>query len=354
MSLESYLRAAPKAELHLHLEGSIWPGTLIQLARHNGVALPAENEEGLREWFRFRDFGHFVEVYSLIIRCLKSYDDYALIVHELGAELARQNVRYAEVTFSAGSHERRGVPFDTYFAALSGARERVRTEFGVQMNWVFDIVRDFKDPVEKRWNADFTTSAAIEAMGEGVVALGLGGMEAGNPPDPYAPYFERAIAAGLHSAPHAGETGGPESVRAAVELLHAERVGHGVRSVEDPSLVRYLAERGVVLEVCPSSNLRLGVFPDAAHHPLRALYDAGVPVTVNSDDPPLFNTTLTDEVLLLPDVFGFNLAQVDEILLNGVRHSFMLPEQKNTMLDVYQAELDALKASHISPFREGT
>jgi aminodeoxyfutalosine deaminase len=186
-------------------------------------------------------------------------------------------------------------------------------------------------------------------MAEGVVALGLGGEESGYPPEPFASWFERARAAGLHSVPHAGEIVGPESVWGAIRALGAERIGHGVRSIEDPKLVEFLAERQIPLEVSPTSNLRLGVCADLSEHPLPRLHAAGVPLTVNSDDPPLFNTTLGDEIVLLHDVFDFDLATVDELLLNGVRHSFLPPDRKRALEATFRAELDALKAVHLTP-----
>jgi aminodeoxyfutalosine deaminase len=350
MSLESYLHAAPKAELHLHLEGSIRPETVLQLARRNGVSLPAESVEGLREWYRFRDFRHFVEVYVAVSRCLRRAADYELIVYELGAELARQHVRYAEVTFSPSTHELHlNVPHGTYFPGLSRGRERVKRDFGVVLAWVFDIVR--ATPIPTAF-ADYVTRVAIEGKDEGVVALGLGGLEAGNPPEPFAPWFERARGAGLHSAPHAGEIAGPESVWGALRVLGAERIGHGVRAAEDPALVAHLVASGVPLEICPTSNIRLGVYPNFAAHPLRALHDAGVRLTVNSDDPALFNTTLQDEVATLSQAFGFtesgaDVRAVDEILLGGICHSFLPPAQKAALERDFRDRLDALKGEHL-------
>jgi aminodeoxyfutalosine deaminase len=349
MSLLSYLRAAPKAELHVHLEGSIRPATLLELARRNGVTLPADDVAGLREWFRFRDFRHFVEVYVAISRCLRTAADYELITYELGAELARQHVRYAEVTFSPSTHELvLGVPHETYFPGLTAGRERVRRDFGVELAWVFDIVR--ATPVLTAF-ADYVTRVAIEGRRDGVVALGLGGLEAGNPPEPFAPWFNRARAAGLHSVPHAGEIAGPESVWGALRVLGAERIGHGVRAGEDPALVARLAATGIPLEVCPTSNVRLGIYPSLAAHPLRRLHDSGVRLTVNSDDPPLFNTTLEDEVATLATAFGFTAAEVgavDEILVGGVRHSFLPPERRAALEAELRAELDRLKPLHLT------
>jgi adenosine deaminase len=300
--------------------------------------------EGLRAWFAFRDFDHFIEVYLTITRCLRTVEDYELIAYEFGAEMARQHIRYAEATFSPSTHEALGVPFATQFAGLAGGRERAQADFGVEVAWIFDIVRNIQ-PEERRaqW-ADYTVARAIEGMGNGVVALGLGGAEVGYPPEQFAAYFARAREAGLHGIPHAGETGGPEGVWGAIRALEAERIGHGVRSIEDAALVTYLAEHRIALEVCPTSNLRLGVYPDYAAHPLRRLYEAGVPVTINADDPPLFNTTLNDEVELLATAFGLSLDEIDAILLNGVRYSFLPADRKTALEAEFVAELARLRA----------
>jgi len=327
----------------LHLEGTIRPETLLKLANHNRVPLPASNVDELRKWFTFRDFPHFVEIYTVIISCLRTAEDYELIVHELGAELASQNVRYAEVTFSASSHEKRGIPHNLYFSALTRARKRVLDEFGVELNWVFDIVRDYgPEDVRARW-ADYTVEVAIEGMRDGVVALGLGGNEVGNPASLYKPFFDRARAAGLHSDPHAGEVDGPESVWAALRDLGAERIGHGVRSIEDPALVSYLVENRIPVEVCPTSNFQLAIYRDAQAHPLKRLYEAGVPVTINSDDPPLFNATMNGEVALLRSAFDMSLEQIDDILLNGARYCFLPSERKHPLVERFKQEMAALK-----------
>ena len=341
MSLYDYITAAPKAELHVHLEGSIQPSTFLMLAKRHRIDLPADTEEGLRNWYRFKDFHHFIEVYIAITRCLRTVEDFELIVYEFGADMARQNIRYAEVTFSPSTHRWINlVDQDVWFTGLTEGRRRVSAAFGVEINWVFDLVRN-DYPEQDRF--DYTTSVAIEGMDDGVVALGLGGMEAGYPPGPFAPWFDRARSAGLHSAPHAGEHAGPESIRSAIKHLGAERIGHGVRAIEDPKLVCGLAEHGIPLEISPTSNISLGLYPDASSHPLKALHDAGVAVIVNSDDPPLFNTTLTGELALLVDPWGFPADTIDEILLNGVHFSFLPEERKNHMKVDFQEELRALR-----------
>jgi adenosine deaminase len=347
MSIASYLAEAPKAELHVHLEGSIQPKTLLTLARRNNVTLPSDTEEGLRSWFTFRDFDHFVEIYLKVTSCLRSEADYELIAYEFGAEMARQHVRYAEVTFSPSTHYDMGIPYETYFLGLTRGRERAQKDFGVEIAWVFDIVRLPLTHDKRRALADYTVDVAIAGMGNGVVALGLGGPEVGNPPEPFAPWFDRARAAGLHSAPHAGETAGPESVWGALRALGAERIGHGVRSIDDPNLVAYLAQQRIPLEVCPTSNLRLGVAPSLAAHPLPRLLAAGVRLTVNSDDPAFFNTTLNNEVALLADPFGLGVEAIDELLLNGVRQSFLPTERKSELETAFRSELAALKEVHL-------
>jgi adenosine deaminase len=348
VSLRSYLDAVPKAELHLHLEGAIRPETLLTLARRNGVELPANSIDGIRSWIAFRDMDHFIQLFRTACRCLRTADDYELAAYDLGADLARQHVRYAEVTFSASVHHVMGVPRKAYFDGLARGRQRVLADFGVELTWIFNIVRQWKDGVTSvAPEADFTTRASIEGKEIGVVALGLAGAEAGAPPEPFAGWFDQARAAGLHSAPHAGEHDGPASVWGAVRALGAERIGHGVRAVEDPALVAYLAEQRIPLDVCPLSNVRLGVAPSLEQHPLPTLLDAGVTLTLNSDDPSLFNTSLSEDYATLAEPFGLSVAQIDEIVLNGFRSSFLPAARKQALLADVGEELARLKQAHL-------
>jgi aminodeoxyfutalosine deaminase len=342
--LESYLGLAPKAELHVHLEGAIQPATVLALAHRNHIPLPVQTIEGMQQLFVFRDFPHFIEVYVMITRCLKSAADYEQVAYEFGTTMADQRVRYAEVTFSPCTHNYlMGVPFETYFTGLTRGRERAKRDFGVEINWIFDIVRDVASGAGISERADYTTAVAIEGKNDGVIALGLGGTEVDHPPEWFARWFDKARAAGLHSVPHAGETVGPASIWGAIQALGAERIGHGVRAIEDPRLVAYLAEKQIPLEVSPTSNLRLGIYPDIASHPLPLLHAAGVPLTVNSDDPSLFNTTLTHELELLVKDFHFDLNTLNELLLNGVRHSFLPADRKNALEAAFQDEINELE-----------
>ena len=342
MSLQAYLRAAPKAELHVHLEGAIRPSTVLELARRNDIALPDTTLDGLRDWFRFRDFRHFVEVYGVVSRCLRTPEDFELVAYELAAELAEQNCRYAEVGFTPSFHSREGVADATYLRGLGRARDRARETLGVEIAWVFDISRSMRggETETMRW-ADYTVGVTIDAMADGVTAIGLGGPEVGHPPEAFARFFDRARAAGLHSYPHAGEHVG---IRGALTALGAERVAHGVRAIEDPELVSHLIAHGIALDVCPTSNVRLGVYPSLGDHPLARLHALGVAVTVSSDDPALFETTLNDEVATLADPFGLPVAAIDGILLNGLRYSFLPEPRKRQLEATYRAELHRLKA----------
>jgi aminodeoxyfutalosine deaminase len=347
VSLLSYVQAAPKAELHVHLEGAIQPETLLTLARRNGIQLPANTIEGVRSWIAYRDFDHFIELFRAACRCLRTAEDFELAAYDLGADLARQGVRYAEVTFSASIHHIFGTPQETYFDGLARGRERTRADFGIELTWIFNIVRQWKDGRDVAALADHTTEVTIEGKEIGVVALGLAGAEDGAPPEPFAPWFERARAAGLHSAPHAGEHAGADSVWGAVRALGAERIGHGVRAIEDPALVAYLAQHRIPLDVCPLSNVRLGVAESLERHPLPRLLDAGVVVTVNSDDPSLFNTSLSDDYATLVEPFGLSVTQIDDLVLNGFRSSFLPPDRKQALVAEVQQTLDRLKQLHL-------
>ncbi len=344
MSLASYLEAVPKVELHVHIEGTVRPATMLALAERNGVELPATTVEGLQELVKLTDWDGFRRAFQMSYPCLQTGDDYEFLTYEYGAELARQNVRYAEITVSL---TRKTLPYPVYFGGMQRGRVRVQTDFGVEINWVFCIARNITDPELSRERANHTLESAIAGRENGVVALGLAHLEAGFPPEPFAPWFEQARAAGLHLTPHAGETVGAESVWGAVRSLGAERIGHGVRAIEDLALVEYLADNKIALEICPTSNVLLQVFPDLESHPLRRLHEAGVPITINSDDPAIFGTSMNQEVALLNSAFGLSVTEIDQILLNGVRHSFLPQARKLVLAAQFQADMDNLKAIHL-------
>jgi adenosine deaminase len=342
MSAYDFIREMPKIELHVHLEGSIRPSTLLTLAERNGMPLPARDLDGLREFYRFTDFDHFIQVYITISRCLKTVADYGLISYEFGAEMARQNIWYAEVTFTPHPNvANSGLPFDEIMDGLNEGRARAHADFGVEFRWVLDIVRD--NPDSQHQVAEW----AIGAMDQGVIGLGLGGPEDGYPPKLFADAYAIAREAGLHSVPHAGEIVGAESVWGAIRTLGAERIGHGVRSVEDPALVDFLRNHQIPLEVCPTSNLRLGVYPSYKEHPIRWLWEQGLNVTVNSDDPSMFDTDLVHEYAVLVDHLGFTAAELQRLSLNALWASFLPEDRKIELERVFLAEFAKIEDRYL-------
>jgi aminodeoxyfutalosine deaminase len=338
LNAQEFARRMPKVELHVHLEGSIQPRTLLKLADRNNVLLPAEDEAELRDFYRFRNFDHFIEVYDIITHCLRRPEDYRLVAYEFGAQCARQNIRYAETTFTIASHTRlTGLPWQEILAALNEGRSRAREAWGVDWGWVFDIQRNTPE------SQDETVDIALAARDRGVAALGLGGGEAGAPAELFIRSFERARRAGLPRVPHAGEMAGPESVWAALNLLHADRIGHGVRCIEDPTLVASLRQIQKPLEVCPTSNIRLGVYPDYDSHPLRRLWDAGLLITVNSDDPPMFQCDLASEYVLLVERFGFDENELERLTLNALNVSTLPDEEKASLESEFLKEFTRLR-----------
>lgn len=345
MSLESFIRAMPKVELHVHLEGSIRPATLLELARRNQVALPARTLDELRDFYRFTDFAHFIQVYTVMINCLQTPADFALIAEEFGATMAEQNIRYAELTWSPITHvARTGYSFEHLLAGVNQGRANARTRYGVEMRWITDIVRNLHGRGE---DGTQTVDMALFGRDHGVVALGLGGLETGYPPELFKAAFDRARANGLHSVPHAGEAAGPESVWGAIRALKAERIGHGIRAIDDPALVAYLRDHHIPLEVCPTSNVCTGVVPRIEDHPIRKLWDAGVNITVNSDDPPMFNTTLTDEYLVLAGKLSFTAAEIEKLVLNAVRAALLDDASKQRMEQDFRAAFARLRREHL-------
>ncbi len=284
------MRPYPKIELHVHLEATIQPETLLAIARRNGEALPASTVEGLRELYRFRDFDHFIEVWILTTNCLRHEEDFRQVVVDYAAEARRHGAVYLEAIFSPIERTWRGVSWETMLEGYCGGVAEAREAHGVEV----------------RLNPDITRSAPLDDAFElvrqvaryrdrGVVAVGLGGEEALYPPEPFAPAFRAAREAGLGSVPHAGEVAGPASIRGALDALEPDRIRHGIRAVEDPGLVGELRDRGLVLDVTPISNVRTGAVASLDEHPLPELVRAGVRCTVSTDDPVMFDTDLTRE-----------------------------------------------------------
>lgn len=304
-----YLVGLPKVELHVHLEGSMRPSTRARLADRHGLAVPAG------DGVAFQDFGGFIDTFVAGAALLRDEADLIAVVEALGADLAASNVRYAEVTTTAWMWlTDKGLAPRAYAEALAEGRRLAAVEHGVELRWVIDIPRGFEPPDAQRTVGLLDSSDCPDA----VVGIGLGGPEIGYPAAWYAASFERAAATGLASLPHGGETGGAAYVRDCVELLGAHRIGHGVMAVEDPAVLALLVERGVTLEVCPTSNVLLGVAADLASHPLGRLRDAGVAVTLATDDPGYFDNTVTGELALAQRHHRFSDADLHAMQLHAV------------------------------------
>jgi aminodeoxyfutalosine deaminase len=280
----------PKIELHVHLEGTIAPATLLEMARANGVELPAEDENGIAELYRFRDIAHFVEVWKATTNVPRRREDFARIALDHARRAAAHGAVYIEAIFSPAERIARGVDPDAIFGGYCDGAELAAERHGVELRLTPDLYRGL-DPGA----AVDVARHAVRFRDRGVVALGIGGDESAAPASDYAEAFAIARAGGLGSVPHAGETAGPESIREALDVLRADRIRHGITAARDPGLMAELAERRIVLDVCPTANVRLGAVESIEQHPLPELVAAGVLCSISTDDPAMFGTDLTAE-----------------------------------------------------------
>ena len=278
----------PKIELHVHLEGTVRAHTLLDIARRNDYPLPADTVESLAEIYRFRDFRHFIEIWKLTTNALSTEADFRQMVVDYAAEAASHGAVYLEGIFSPAERVRHGRSWQEVFDGACNGVQEARESHGIEIRLTPDIPRGFTQE-EARATVDWSARYAER----GVVGVGLGGLEAEYPPEPYQDVFRYAKSLGLGSVPHAGEVVGPVSVRGALEALQADRIRHGIRSAEDPGLLREIAARGTVLDVCPISNLRTVAVTSLAEHPLPRLTGAGIQCSISTDDPAMFDTDLT-------------------------------------------------------------
>jgi aminodeoxyfutalosine deaminase len=328
-TLEAFVSGLPKVELHVHLIGSASVETVVSLARrHPEVGVPT-SAEGLREFYVFSDFPHFLDVYRVVSRLLTKPEDIAELVRGIGRDLSAQNVRYVELQVAPYPFQGSGMPDTVISEALSiGARD-VLGRYGVRIGYIVDFPGH--DAEKHAWHA---LRFALDNPPDGLVGFGIGGDEARRAPHMglIRDVFRAAHFAGLRCVPHAGETTGAETVWEAIEFLHAERIGHGIRSLDDPSLVSYLAERQLPVDVSPTSNVCTRCVPSIAEHPLRRMAGAGLFVTLNSDDPPMFGTSLSNEYLVAGRDLGFSPAELAALAGNGVRASFLDEAEKEALL----------------------
>ena len=328
--IKDFIRRLPKAELHLHLEGTIAPATLVELsARHDSQRLTLAQAKAL---YRFSDFTEFIESFKAVTRRLRDPEDYELAAWRMMQHLAKQGIVHAEVYISVGVIYmwRNFDPrcFEPIFAALERARERAASELGLSLYWIFDAVRHFT--VEEA-DRVFRKAVEMRAHYPSIVAIGLGGDERRTGSEPFRHHFARAKSAGLRLTNHAGETTGPEAIWEAL-AIGSERIGHAVSAIRDENLLQDLKARSVALELNPTSNVRTGVCASFAAHPLRQYFDRGLLVTLNSDDPAFFGSDLVNEFLLAHTEQGFTRDELRQLAANSILASFLPEAEKASWL----------------------
>jgi adenosine deaminase/aminodeoxyfutalosine deaminase len=324
-----FLILLPKAELHLHLEGSIEPATLVELRQRHGMdgASLAEVEQ----LYHYADFTGFLMAFKDVTGHLRNPEDYELITYRLMERLKSENVLHAEVFVSVGVCLWRKQDFTAIFAGLERGRVRGERDFGVSLLWIFDAVRQFG--TEK---AQEVVDLAVQFRDCNVVGFGIGGDERQGPPELFKAVYARAADHGLHLTAHAGENDGPESIWGALNLK-VERIGHGLTAEQDPELIEELARRQIPIEICVTSNVRTGCCADLAKHPVRRFFDQGLMLTLNTDDPAMFRTSLGEEYRLVQETFEFTDEHLLELARNSFEASFLPPEKKVQFLDLFDA-----------------
>ena len=324
-----FILSLPKAELHLHLEGSIEPSTLLELRQRHGMegATLAEVEQ----LYNYKDFTGFLAAFKDVTAHLRTPEDYELITYRLMERLKAQNVLHAEVIVSAGVCLWRKQDFPAIFEGLERGRERGANDFGLSLVWIFDAIRQFG--AEK---AQSVLDLAIQFRDRNVVAFGIGGDERAGPPEWFAAVYGRAAEHGLHLTAHAGESAGPDSIWGALNLK-AERIGHGLTAAQDAELIEELAESQIPIEICVTSNLRTGCCPELAQHPVLRYFDQGLMLTLNSDDPAMFRTSLVEEYALVQEAFGLTDEHLREMARNSFEASFLPAEKKIEFLNLFDS-----------------
>ena len=335
MIRREFIAGLPKAELHVHQVGSASTRIVAELAARHPGTVPSDPEQ-LRDFFVFEDFPHFIRNYLSVVDLVKTAEDVRLLTYEVATEMVGQRIRYAELTVTPYISVRDTLPIEAFLEAIEDARVAAKRDFGLELWWIFDIPADFGIPA-----AEMTVSAALDHDVPGLVGFGVGGAELGFPRSMFADHFDRARAAGLHSVPHAGETTGPETIWDALQSLGAERIEHGISAVADPRLLAHLVEHDIALDVCPTFNVALRVVPDLEAHPIRELVSAGVTVTVNTDDPPMFATDLNTEYAIAARLLDLDEQGVADLARAAVRASFATEDVKGSLT----AEIDAYVAA---------
>lgn len=319
----TWYEGVPKVELHIHLEGAIPHAALWDLIQKYGGDASVPNVSALDERFQYRDFVQFIEAWSWKNRFLREYEDFTHIARLTAQDLADQNIRYAEMFFSPSNFSRHGLEVQALTAAIREGLSRVPA---IDVALIADLVRDYGPEAEMP-----TLSKLGEVKELGVVGIGIGGSEHAFPPEPFASLYEQARRMGFRTTAHAGEAAGPHSIWGAIRCLRVDRIGHGTRACEDPELVRHLVEKQIPVETCPMSNVRTSVVTALAEHPVLQYFTQGMIVSVNTDDPKMFGTSLAEEYRLLEQECGFTKAQICRLISLGIESSWMPADKKASL-----------------------
>jgi adenosine deaminase len=322
----SWLANFPKVELHLHLEGAIPLPALWQLIEKYDAVGEVVNMEGLVKKFLYHDFAHFIRTWVWKNNFLREYDDFTFIAAEVASDLSIQGIRYVEAFYSPGDFARHGLePQKLTEAVRRGLHQH---DASIKVNLVADLIRDFGPQKGLRWLREVN-----EVKNFGVLGIGIGGSEKEYPPEAYRKVYEEARNLGFRTSAHAGEAAGPKSIWGAVQVLRVDRIGHGTRADEDPALVKYLAQTQLPVEMCPISNVRTAVVPDLQSHPINKFFQQGLLVSVNTDDPKMFNTSLNEEYLSLMNTFGWGHTQITKLIQNAIRSAWCDQATKQKLFD---------------------
>ncbi len=324
----NWYTAVPKVELHLHLEGAIPHEALWELVKKYGGESSVPTLDALKNRFRFRDFPHFIDTWVWKNQFLREYEDFTFIAEAVAADLEAQNISYAEVFYTPSDFFRRGLETQCLTEAIRTGLSRVPA---IEIALVADTCRD-NGPE----NALRIVSEISEVRNLGVIGITIGGSEQSYPPEPFAEAYEKARILGFHTSAHAGEAAGPESIWGAIRSLKVERIGHGTRATEDRRLMQYLADHKVPLEVCPLSNVRTGVVKSIEAHPVRRLFEQGLAVTINTDDPKMFGNSLSQEYEVLETTFGFSREDIRRVILQGIEASWLSKERKALLTQTFR------------------
>ena len=337
--IETFIRQIPKIELHLHLEGSIRPKTLLRIAQRNKVNILANDEAEVERHFNYRDFQEFLSIFMVMSSALRYGEDFEEVAYGLGEQLHEQNVCYSEIMLSPALYYRRGMDLDEVVQGTAAGLARAAYDFGIRTQIAFDYGRQFGS--DMAWPI---LEAAIRAKPYGLVAWSIGGDEVNYPPELYTDVFKAAREAGLHTMAHAGEVAGAASVRGAVTSLCVERIGHGISSIDDPEVLDLLRKHNVTVDVCPWSNVLTGAVPTLAEHPLRQMFDAGLQLTLNSDDPIFFQTNITNEYRIAAQVFGFSAAELGTLTRNAARAAFLPEHERETLFQYIDTSITEISS----------